>query len=141
MIKEQDVIRMKIPFPNVASGLAVRSHMYVCMEEGTRKSFAKCQTLKPYHLLSHREPSQYVIEEADLKRNPFIFKTIVDCDKFFGIDNLIVDSVLLTHRRKDVCDDLFRKIIRVSSHPRLARHSFDESDLISLNNNDIRPVS
>ena len=30
MIDKKDVIRLKIPFPNIDSGLALKSHMYIC---------------------------------------------------------------------------------------------------------------
>ena len=30
LINTKDVIRMKIPYPSIGSGLAVKSHMYIC---------------------------------------------------------------------------------------------------------------
>lgn len=132
---------MKIPFPDIASGLAVQSHMYICMQNDTKKAFAKCQTFKPHHLLSNRRPFQCVVEEADLNRNPFNHKTVVDCDKFFEMERLVVDQSLLTHTRRDVCQALYHSIQQTSAHQLLARHVLDGQVLVSLNNNQIRPVS
>ena len=30
LIKERDVIRVKVPFPSIDSDLAVQAHMYIC---------------------------------------------------------------------------------------------------------------
>lgn len=53
LISRNDVVRIKMPFPNIKSELAVNSHMYICHKVcGTATHFVKCQTLKPYMLFS-----------------------------------------------------------------------------------------
>ena len=44
MIDRKDVVTIRIPFPNISSDLAVRSHMYICHHTKQRlKKFVKCQ--------------------------------------------------------------------------------------------------
>jgi len=34
LINQRDVVTIRIPFPDIASTLAVRSHMYICFQPG-----------------------------------------------------------------------------------------------------------
>lgn len=54
MINEKNVIIMKIPYPMINGGLALKPHMYICKKsQSTNHEFIKCQTLKPYMLTSN----------------------------------------------------------------------------------------
>lgn len=133
MIKRRDVITIKIPFPDISAALAVRSHMYVCMIEGKNKELLKCQTSKPMHLLKNKPPFRYVEEKPDLVRNPFQSKTIIDCDKSFGIDNVSISTDLLTGSRRNICEDLFSSINTKINHDKFVKIHLNPSDLLSLN--------
>lgn len=85
MIKEKDVLRMKVPFPNISSGLAVQSHMYICSKSnGNSFGFVKVQTLKPY-MINSDIIQHYVDEKANPMRNPFRHSSRIDCDKFIHV--------------------------------------------------------
>ena len=75
MINPKDVIIMRIPYPTINEGLAVKPHMYICRSQSDKNyKYFKCQTLKPYMLIDN--PMTYFHdEEADLNRNPFKRKT------------------------------------------------------------------
>ena len=46
MINRSDVVRIKMPFLDITSNLAVNSHMYICHHvSGNTVSFVKCQTI------------------------------------------------------------------------------------------------
>ena len=74
-----------MPYPNMSSNLAIKSHMYICWKNVDHDvSIIKCQTLKPYMILNN-VIDHYVDEEADISRNPFKHATRIDCDKVFRV--------------------------------------------------------
>ena len=110
LIKEKDVIRMKVPFPNFNSTLALQAHMYICGQDAAPNyGFIKCQTLKPY-MLGSSKFTHYVDEPADLSRNPFKHTSRIDCDKFFVSASVQYDDNLKTSPRPDVCQDLYNSV-------------------------------
>lgn len=112
MIKEKDVIRMKVPYPNISSDLAVQAHMYVCKgKEDLRYEYVKCQSLKPYMLMKNIL-QHYVDEMPDLARNPFAHSTRIDCDKVFVSQSVEYDDKMKTITRPDVCEELFEEILQ-----------------------------
>lgn len=133
MIDQADVVTMRVPFPQIESSLAVKAHMYVCVQNGTHKKFIKCQTFKPLHIAKTKPPYQYLIEPANIKRNPFMNKTTIDCDKAFCLDNVTIDKSLLTKRRKDVCEDLFGEIQEKTEHVAFLEELLDSSHFLYLN--------
>lgn len=133
MINEKDVVRMRIPFPNIDSNLAVSTHMYICMENGIEKKFVKSQTKKPYHLMKNSEPFRRIVEDVNIQRNPFNRKTLIDCDKLFAVKDISIHSDLLTTSRRDVCEDLFSQISRALSHDNLNTHHLEKDLLLRLN--------
>ncbi|MGJ9460272.1 hypothetical protein [Oceanobacillus sp. CF4.6] len=133
MIDQKDVVRMRVPFPNLDSKLAVQAHMYVCVDSGTQKEFVKCQTFKPTHLIRSKPPYRCIVETPDIKRNPFQGKTTIDCDKSFYIENVVIDRSLLTTKRKDICEDLFTSITSVIGHVAFAKKVIDLAPFLSLN--------
>jgi len=133
LIEEKDVVTMRIPFPYIDSRLAVSTHMYVCMENDNGIRFVKSQTKKPYHLKENSEPLYRVVEDANLERNPFKKKSLIDCDKMFVVKGISIHTDLLTTSRKDVCQDLFSQITRALSHDKLSIHLLEKELLLKLN--------
>ena len=110
MIKQKDVIRMKVPYPSINGGMAMASHMYICKSQsGTEYKYVKCQTLKPYMLINN-PMIHYHDEQPDLSRNPFTRTTRIDCDKLFSTYSVTYDDQMKTTNRPDVYDDLFTKM-------------------------------
>ena len=112
LIKEKDVIRMKVPFPNINAGLALQSHMYICRRANASDyGFVKCQTLKPF-MLNSSLFIHYIDEAADINRNPFQWATRIDCDKLFTTQSVSYNDRLKTILRTDVCQSLYDDVIR-----------------------------
>lgn len=112
MIEVKDVVTLRVPYPDLNSDLAAKPHMYICIyKNGLDKELVKCQTFKPKHLNKKYKPINRVVEEPDDKRNPFINKTIIDCDKKLRLTELIIDKRLKASR--GVCNELYMSIIGV----------------------------
>ena len=110
MIKQKDVIRIKIPYPTINDKMALNSHMYICRNSDINNyELVKCQTLKPYMLINS-PMVHYWDEIADITRNPFLHTTRIDCDKIFITRNVVYDDKLKTLSRPDVCDDVLESI-------------------------------
>jgi hypothetical protein len=124
---------MRLPFPNTRSRLAMRSHMYICLKDGTNKTIVKCQSEKPTHLISSNPPFRYVREEPNIDRNPFNNNSLIDCDKTFSINDVRIDTSLLTTIRKDICDDLLEEIYEELDHPDCRNEDINTTELVSLN--------
>ena len=122
---------MRIPFPDIDSSLALHAHMYICIQNGNDKEFIKCQTFKPTHILSGSRPQQYLIEEHNINRNPFIRKTTIDCDKSFCVSYILIDRRLLAER--NVCHELFDSIIEKIKHSIFFKENLDSANLCTLN--------
>ena len=140
MIKERHVVRMKIPFPSASSELAYSPHMYICMKAvPPQYKFVKCQTLKPYMLISN-VIKNYCDEAPDISRNPFKHMTRIDCDKTFCTSGVEYDAGLLTTARPDICKELFAEI-----QDKLCGENIllDKAELLELNVliRDIREIS
>ncbi|MDF1997584.1 hypothetical protein [Peribacillus frigoritolerans] len=133
MIEKMDVVTMRIPFPTISSDLAVKSHMYICMENGTNKKFVKCQTFKPTHRITGKHPFRFVDEKPDINRNPFQNHTTIDCDKTFNVNNVKMNLGLRATMRNDVCSELFDDISNEIQHPDLGEEIIDSRLLAQLN--------
>ena len=134
MIKERDVIRMKVPYPSINSRLAVQAHMYICKSSDTsRYSFVKCQTLKPYMLINN-PLKPFIDEPADIRRNPFSRTTRIDCDKLFSTEKVKYDDALLATRRRDVCEELYDAVTAELEQDGWENVAIDDGNkLVSLN--------
>lgn len=133
MINRKDVVRMKVPFPDISSKLAVNSHMYICRHvSGTTVRFVKCQTVKPYMLLSD-VMQHYWDEDSDITRNPFAHKTRIDCDKEFVTSAVQYDDRIKTTVRPDVCDDTMLHIDTELACDGYRSIPLNEDDLAHLN--------
>ena len=107
MISEKDVIRMKVPFPDINADLAVKSHMYICRcDSAPDYGFVKCQSFKP-SMIGNVNMTHYICEPADSTRNPFEHESLIDCDKFFVTKSVTYDDGLKTTIRPDICSELF----------------------------------
>lgn len=134
MINVPEVVRMKIPFPDISSSLAAKPHMYVCMRAGSDKAFVKCQTLKPYHLQKHVPPFEYIEEQNDINRNPFQRTSIIDCDKKFLVNGLRFNRRLITTSRPDICQELYDNIQnKIDGNVNLKEEVLNTEDLKSIN--------
>lgn len=133
MIKQKEVIRMKVPYPSITDGMALSPHMYICRTASNEKyEYVKCQTLKPYMLISN-PMKHYHDEDPDLERNPFKRTTRIDCDKLFLTYTVTYDAKLKTKTRADVCDELFNIIEQKFSYNEYEKIDVNESNLKTLN--------
>lgn len=133
MIEEKDVIRMKVPYPNIDAGLALQAHMYICRRsQGFNYGFVKCQTLKPYMLRSN-VMSHYIDEPADITRNPFRRAFRIDCDKLFTTSSVCYDDDMKTDLRHDVCQDLYNAVVQELNAQGHRLIAINEDILVSLN--------
>ncbi len=133
MIKERDVVRLKLPYPSMSSDLAVQAHMYICysIKESTHK-LIKVQRFKPYMICDDNPISNYIVVDADINSNPFKSKSVIDLDKLFTISNVTVDERLCADTRRDISEELFSQIT-TSIKDDIIKVSIDENELISLN--------
>lgn len=131
LIDKADVITMRVPFPNINSSLALKSHMYICIQNGNNKEFIKCQRFKITHILAGLPPNQYLIEEPNINRNPFIKTTIIDCDKSFCVSCVIIDKKLLATR--NVCNELLDSVMEKITHSNFSKENLDPITLSALN--------
>ncbi|MDF7639207.1 hypothetical protein PT285_07310 [Lactobacillus sp. ESL0791] len=130
MINQQDVITIKLPFPNISSDLAVTAHMYICDKRNKDDYFfVECQTFrnKFYHL------HNYIIERADITRNPFKNTFLIDCDKLFNIRSVSISEDLLTRKRRDVSEELFNEIENKLIKESYLINEIDRLDVSRLN--------
>lgn len=133
MIKEQDVVRIKVPFLNISSKLAMNAHMYICGKDtAPHYGFIKCQTLKPY-MLNKRIIIYYVAEAANATRNPFSRTSRIDCDKLFVSYSVHYDDRLKTTTRPDICRELYHKVKTTLTSHDYKTIAMDEEKLVELN--------
>lgn len=109
MIEPRDVVTIRIPFPDMTSGLASAAHMYICNEKSaSNKDLVKCQTATN-KMLINGTVKNYIMEKSNPDRNPFKKLTLIDCDKIFRVKNVRIDLSLLTFPRY-ICKDLHKKV-------------------------------
>ncbi|WP_353289498.1 hypothetical protein [Ureaplasma ceti] len=77
--------------------------------------------------------SNYLDEQPNIQRNPFINPTRIDCDKLFFTKSAQYDDKLKTNKRNDVCDDLFNQIQRKLSTTSITYIHINEAELASIN--------
>ncbi|MBU5272851.1 hypothetical protein ACN9UU_08365 [Staphylococcus caprae] len=83
MINIRDVVKIKMPFPNISSALACRAHMYICCDNSDFDKVIKVQTFKPF-LLTRIE--NYLDSDYYIGEHPFKDKSLIDLDKCFNIE-------------------------------------------------------
>ena len=133
MIKEKDVVRMKVPYPSIHDGLALSSHMYICKTANAAlREFVKCQTLKPYMLIQGTM-KHYCDEHPDITRNPFKHTTRIDCDKLFTTNTVKYDLRLRTDNRTDICQSLYDDVVKELNEDGYTRINMNETELKRLN--------
>lgn len=133
MISAQDVIILKMPYPSISAELALKPHMYICYKNETNtKKLIKSQTFKLSMITTKKLVYHYVIEDSDINRNPFLVRSLIDCDKLFII-NVNVPLDLLTSRRRNVCIELFNAVEQELLSDGYISETIDTSDLKCLN--------
>ena len=134
MIKKRDVIRMLLPFPNLSSTLARKPHMYVCLESEHPKRFITCQSIKPYLMEPDMPPYQFIEVMPDIRHSPFIKPTLLNCDTNFSVDNeIVINRVLLTTKRRDISEELFGKLEENINHNKFREIVIDAKVVTQLN--------
>ena len=124
---------MKVPYPTISDGLALKAHMYICRASGTSYyEFVKCQTLKPYMLINNTM-THYLDEQPDITRNPFARTTRIDCDKTFKTYSVTYDDALKATSRPDVSEEVFNLLENELLADGYEEIDVSEDDLKSLN--------
>lgn len=109
MIEPRDVVTIKIPYPDITSGLAISAHMFICNKKSaSNKDLVKCQTFTNQMLIDGTVKN-YIMEKKNPDRNPFKKTTLIDCDKIFRVKNVRINLSLLTDPR-NICKDLHKKV-------------------------------
>ena len=123
MIDKKDVIRLKIPFPNIDSGLALKSHMYICKKNvNYDKELIKCQTFKPKLIFLLKN---FLKEDPNSLRNPFKNTTIIDLDK------VIIPLELKTDIKSKVSEDLYNDLLSKCKNPDIFQ--IDNMSFVKIN--------
>lgn len=129
MIDKKDVIRLKIPFPNIDSGLALKSHMYICKKNvNYDKELIKCQTFKPKLIFLLKN---FLKEDPNSLRNPFKNTTIIDLDKIFKINKVIIPLELKTDIKSKVSEDLYNDLLSKCKNPDIFQ--IDNMSFVKIN--------
>lgn len=131
MISPKDVITLRVPYPNTASGLAVKPHMYICINAlNLTYEFVKCQSFKPYHAMPNSLPINRIVEQPNTNANPFCHPTVIDLDKVFTSTQLSFPDSLKTVQ--GINDALFLRIQNLIS---------EETERIALSCDELRAVN
>lgn len=96
----------------MTSGLAVKAHMYIVEENGY--SLVKAQTFKA-SVVSHVD--NFLIENANINRNPFLSTTLIDLDKLFLLRGVLLDDRMKTTERPDISLQLSEQINKNMNAP------------------------
>lgn len=130
MIKLRDVITIKIPFPSLNSGLAVKAHMYIC-ERCHQHDYCliKCQSFKNNYYKLHN----FIIEPPDENRNPFLHTSLIDCDKRFSLKNVTISEKTLTGKRRNISKELFFDIENKIDEKKCVNKDINREQLNLLN--------
>ena len=129
MIDKKDVIRLKIPFPNIDSRLALKSHMYICKKNvNYDKELIKCQTFKPKLIFLLKN---FLKEDPNSLRNPFKNTTIIDLDKIFKINKVIIPLELKTDIKSKVSEDLYKDLLPKCKNPDIFQ--IDNMSFVKIN--------
>ena len=131
MIEEKDVITLRVPYPDSAGELAKKSHMYICFRvPGPACELIKCQSFKPYHLLSNSLPVRRIVEQPDPNRSPFRHPTVIDLDKLFSATRSLFPDRLKA--AQGIGDDLFA-LIQNNVEEAIERVTLSDAELRAVN--------
>lgn len=109
MIRVKDVVRVKMPYPNINSELAASAHMYICKKSGTEKDFLKIQTKKNKHRIHGIPIDNYFELEGNSNDNPCKHDSFVDLEKNFNLKGVKIPIWLKTDR--DLKQAIYNDII------------------------------
>ena len=78
LIEKKEVVQLKIPYPDIHSGLAKKLHMYICVKKvHSTKRLVKCQSMKLSNIIGGTGMTNYIITPADINHNPFTHTTLI----------------------------------------------------------------
>ena len=98
LIRPKDIVRLRMPYPDMASGL-MRSHMYICEQNDEYdKKLVKCQRFKNYMVTDDTNPITNGVKVTPGVGNPFKSTTVIDCDKHFFIEHVIIPTELIANQ-------------------------------------------
>ena len=109
MIREKDVVTLRMPYPNVSSNLAVLSHMYICKKPGKIKKLLKIQTIKNRHKTKGYPCLNFYELKAVDQNNPCNRDSFVDLDKNFILEHVNIPLKLKT--KKELHKESFLEIL------------------------------
>lgn len=128
MINQRDVVTIRIPFPDIASTLAVRSHMHICFQPGIEKQLLKIQTYKHKHDIN-MPCKNYIILQSNSYEHPCRNKSIIDLDKLFLVNNIRIPRDLLAER--PISENIYNEIKNKLENPLL--ENLDNNLFIQIN--------
>ncbi|MBD3949638.1 hypothetical protein I4Q36_07135 [Tuanshanicoccus lijuaniae] len=131
MISEMDVVKLKMPYPNISSGLAVKAHMYICKRPGENKETLKIQSVKNKHRINGYPCSNYYVLSGSSVDNPCARDSFVDLDKQFIINNIMIPRTLLA--RSALSKSCYYDIIQNIHRSTLQTIMISASDFLRVN--------
>lgn len=110
---------MKVPFPDIDSGLAKKVHMYICVDEECNDIYTvKCQTFK-MDLLKNPEIKNYKVVNPSPVDNPFKRPTLLEYNKIFRFrDGVNYDDwfKMKIGISKDLYSNIYGELCKVSQN-------------------------
>ncbi|MEB5877626.1 hypothetical protein [Enterococcus hirae] len=138
MTTEGDVLKLKVPYPHIESGLVQKRHMYVFAERREMgKGLFVCTSKKPKHIRKGVPPlNRFEIlpdEEIPRIKSPFRMPTLVDCDRLFFLNGISVPLTLLTNPRC-ICREYLENILQIRKNNKECEIiPLEVNSMISLN--------
>lgn len=132
MIKVKDVITIKVPIPDINTGLAKFAHMYIYVDNSEEHKLVKTQTFKP-QLVTRKLVKNYIDSDLFVGHHPFNHRSLIDLDKYFCFNLKIqLDGSLKTP--SGISDDLHNEIfVRTANLSTCNKEEIDTSQLLHLN--------
>ncbi|HJF30396.1 MAG TPA: hypothetical protein K8V56_01290 [Sporosarcina psychrophila] len=124
MISSKDIVKLRMPYPNVSSDLAVYSHMYICNEPGADKQLLKIQSFKNKHSTQGLPVNNYYELNASDPTNPCKRDSFVDLDKKFSLQQVVIPMTLKANT--DLSETHYTNIINKITQFNLVSISTDE---------------
>ena len=109
--------------------------MYICQEnDGSNKELLKCQSWKNYMDIEDSMPMRewVKVEVGDLV--PFKHTSVIDCDKKFRIDRVIIPEALIANKSIRKLPDIYFNEAASKSSQSAQKIAIDTSIFLAANN-------